>query len=108
MAGSFRIRVWGFRSAGAPGLPGQQSWAQDKEVPTASGRLTHEDRRQIRSELTRLRRLLTGTLLPHQERDPDDAGVTARIVEVEQVLRQYLAIVAADDQRELREGTAED
>lgn len=45
--------------------------------------LSPEARRQLQATRTSLHRLLTGTLLPHHDRAPDDVEVDAMIIETE-------------------------
>lgn len=78
-------------------------------VPTADGRLTRKDREQIKRGITRLDRLVTGTLVPALERFPDDAEHwQASIDEAARIAETLKMLVIYDEQRTMREGPVDD
>lgn len=78
-------------------------------MPTADGRLTAQDRAQIKGELTRIRRLITGTVLPALERFPDDAAHWQHSLDDAERLAQALEqLIIRDEQRALSEGAIDD
>jgi hypothetical protein len=78
-------------------------------VPTANGRLTKKDRAMIKGELTRLHRLLAGTLVPALDRSPDQSEHwKASIAEAERLAESLETIVINDENRARLEGPIDD
>lgn len=77
-------------------------------MPTADGRLTAQDRAQIKGELTRIRHLITGTVLPALERFPDDAQHQHILDEAQRLAQALEQLILNDEQRTLREGPIDD
>ncbi|SFQ30228.1 hypothetical protein [Amycolatopsis rubida] len=77
-------------------------------MPTADGRLTAQDRAQITGELTRIRHLITGTVLPALERFPDDAQHRHMLAEAERLAEALEQLVLRDEQRVAREGPVDE
>ncbi|MET9263737.1 hypothetical protein [Amycolatopsis sp. NPDC004079] len=78
-------------------------------MPTADGRLTAQDRARIKGELTRTRRLITGTVQPALERFPDDAAHWQHSLGDDERLAQALEqLIVREGQRALREGSIDE
>lgn len=78
-------------------------------MPTADGRLTAQDRAQMTGELTRIRRLVTGTVAPALQRCPEEAEHWRKSLDRAELLAAMLEqLLILDEQRARREGPIDD